>query len=58
VGETDWRLRLNVDNLLDDTHDQATVTYMDDLTGRGEVTKRYEQYYRPRTVRLTATMSF
>ncbi|MDP0498501.1 MAG: TonB-dependent receptor plug domain-containing protein [Verrucomicrobiota bacterium JB022] len=57
-NDTKWNLRLNVFNLLDDTYDSAQVRYIDDLTGRGEVNKRYEQYYAPRTFRLTASVSF
>ena len=57
AGRTNWRLRLNVNNLLDDRKDVTTVSYFDAFNDR-EVNKRSEIFRFPRSYRLTATVSF
>ena len=56
-----WNLRLNINNLLDDTYDASYMTYneTDPLTGEPFTEKRrWERYYPGTTFRLTLMASF
>ena len=56
-GRTDWRLSLNVYNLLDDQKGYSETSYANVLTG-GTERRRTEVYYTPRSYRLSARVSF
>ena len=55
--KTRWKLKLNVNNILDDKLDVTTASYADALNKR-TVNKRSEVFRTPRSFRLTATTQF
>ena len=57
AGQVRWRLRLNVNNLMDDRSDLATVSYRDDFNNR-TVNKRTEVFRYPRSFRFSATVEY
>lgn len=56
-GRTDWRLSLNVYNLLDDQKGYTETSYVNVDDGSIE-RRRTENYYRPRSYRLSAQVTF
>jgi len=61
TDKADWRLRVNVNNLLDDTYDSNVITYneTDPLSGAAFTEqRRWEQYFNGRSYRLSLNASF
>jgi iron complex outermembrane receptor protein len=57
AGPTRWRLRLNVNNLLDDRVDGTTASYTDAFNNR-TVNKRTEIFRYPRSIRFSASVDY
>lgn len=53
----EWRIALNVYNVLDDTYGVNTVTYRDEANNREEK-RRTERWYAPRSYRLSLSVNF
>lgn len=56
-GKTDWRLSLNVNNLLNDWISEAVVVY-DDPSYEEPIVRRSLKYYDPRYYRLSLSVNF
>jgi outer membrane receptor for ferric coprogen and ferric-rhodotorulic acid len=59
--EIDWRIRLNITNLLDDTYDSTVITYneTDPLSGEAFTERRrWERYYPGRSFRVSVNANF
>jgi outer membrane receptor protein involved in Fe transport len=54
----DWTLRLNIGNVLDDREAVTTVSYADGAGDRGPITKRTENFFAPRSFRLSLGVKF